>query len=356
MVPAENELGVSLSVSRSTVRTVLKQLEDEGLLRSEPGRGRVVVDRQSGLMKQTVVILTRDSVSAEQFRHTAAEKAVEAAISDTLRSSGRHVLALHGGALEGATVQRLIAERPSGVVGDHAAAELPAGQTALRQLAEAKIPVVVHGDMAVAGRFDRVVPDHEQGCYDMTRWLIGRGQRRIVRVWEDVGRPYWLKARDRGFERAMREEEMDADEPLWVTCLTAAVDQEDPRAGEVFELRARQYAGFLADVVLRDPSPQVLMVMNDVSMLLAARAVRILGRTPGRDIALVGYDNFWPQSKDRRFEPYMPLATVDKHNDVIGQRLAKLLLARLAGKLPPEAQVVMVEPSLIVIDEAQGKK
>jgi DNA-binding LacI/PurR family transcriptional regulator len=149
----------------------------------------------------------------------------------------------------------------------------------------------------------------------------------------------------------MKDANMDAGQALQVACVTRPVDQDDPRAGEVFELRARQYAGFLADIVLRDPAPQVLMAMNDVSLLLVARALRILGRVPGRDIAVVGYDNFWPQSKDRRFEPYVPLATVDKHNDMIGQRLAELLLARLAGELPREPQSVLVEPRLVVTDE-----
>lgn len=356
MIPPESELGSSLDVSRSTVRAVLKQLEDEGLLRSEPGRGRVVVERQSGLMKQTVVILTPNSVSAEQFRHTAAEKAVEAAVSDTLRLHGRHVLALHAAAMDSTIVQRLITERPSGVVVDHAVAESAVGRAALTELADARIPAVVHGDMPEVQAFDRVVSDHERGCYELTRWLIAQGYRRIVRVWEGVGRPYWLTSRDRGFERAMREAGAEAGDPLRVACATASVDQEDPRAGEVFELRARQYAGFLADVLLRQASPQVLMAMNDVSMLLVARAARILGRTPGRDVVLVGYDNFWRQSTDRRFESCIPLATVDKHNDLIGQRMAELLLARMAGGLLREPQVVMVEPKLVVIDQLLAQR
>lgn len=355
MFPPENELAEVLSASRSTVRLVLKQLESEGLLRSERGRGRLVVGRQTGLMAQTVAILRQNLVQAEPFRNTGAEKAVEAAITDTLRAAGRHVLSLHTGALQTDVLDRLIADCPSGVISDHESASMPGVHVALTRLAAAGSRVVVNGDMPSAQNFDRVVSDHASGSYQLTRWLLQRGYRRLLRVWEEIGENYWLSARDRGFERAMAEAGIEAAKPVRVTCLTRAVDQESPDAAEVFELRSRQYAGFLADVVLRDPAPQVLIAMNDVSMLLVARALRILGRTPGREIAVVGYDNFWPQSKDRRLEPYVPLATVDKRNDLIGRRTAELMMMRLEKKLPSEAQRIFVEPELVVSDSSTNE-
>lgn len=350
MFPSEHELADTLGVSRSTVRVVLKQLETKGLLRSERGRGRLVVGRQGGLMAQTVVLIAKNIVPAEPFRNTGAEKAVEIAVSDTLRASGRHVLSLHAGSLQTEVLDRLIEECPSAVAVDHDAAMLPECQVALRKLDQAGCAVVVHGDMPGVQEFDRVIADHSTGAYELTRWLIGQGYTRLQRVWEDIGSPtpYWLNARDQGFERAMKEAGLPITDPLRVACLTPPVDQEDPRAGEVFDLRARQYAGFLTDLVLRNTPPQVLLAMNDVTMLLAARALRLLGQTPGDLIHLVGYDNFWPQSKDRRFEPYMPLATVDKQNHRIGQEMARLLLTRLEDKLPSEPQCVMVTPRLVI--------
>ena len=299
-------------------------------------------------MAQTVAILRRDLVQAEPFRHTGAAKAVEAAVTETLRASGRHVLSLHTGSLQSGVLDRLVAECPCGVIADHETAMLPEGLQALQRLAAEGSMVVVNGDMPGVEKFDRVVSDHSHGSYCLTRWLLQQGYRRILRVWEDIGPHYWLTARNEGFERAMREAGLEPGQPLYVKCLTDAVDQEYPCAGEVFELRSRQYAGFLADVALRDPLPEVLVAMNDVSMLLVARALRILGRTPGREIDVVGYDNFWPHSKDRRFESYAPLATVDKRNNVIGERTAELLLARLENKLPPQPQRILVEPELVV--------
>jgi len=346
--PAENELVDTLGISRGTVRVILKQLETEGLLRAERGRGRLVVGPRSALMAQTVAILRHDAVQAEPFRNTGAAKAVEAAVIETLRTSGRHVLSLHTDSLRSDVLDRLVAECPSGVVADDEAASLPEGLRALQRLAAAGSAVVLNGDMPGAADFDRVVSDHADGSYCLTRWLLERGHRRILRVWEDIGPNYWQSARDEGFDRAMREAGLEPGRPLRVKCLTPPVDQEDPRAAEVFDLRSRQYAGFLADVALRQPLPDVLIAMNDVSMMLIARALRILDRTPGREISVVGYDNFWPHSKDRRFEPYVPLATVDKQNELIGRQTAELLLARMEKKLPPQRQRILVKPRLVV--------
>lgn len=352
--PAENELVDTLGISRGTVRAVLRQLETEGLLRSERGRGRIVVGHQNALMAQTVAILRHDAVQPEPFRNTGAAKAVEAAVTETLRSSGRHVLSLHTDSLRTDVLDRLVAERPSGVVADEEAAMLPEGLRALQRLAAAGSAVVVNGDMPGAEHFDRVVSDHAEGSFCLTRWLLERGYRRLLRVWEDIGPRYWLTARDEGFERAMCEAGLEPGRPLLAKCVTPPVDQEDPSAAEVFELRARQYAGFLADVALPEPLPDVLIAMNDVSMLLIARALRILGRTPGQEISVVGYDSFWPHCKDRRFEPYIPLATVDKQNGLIGRQTAEVVLARIQKKLPPQPQRILVKPELVVTPPTQS--
>ena len=44
MLPPEHNLAMRYSISRATVRKVLGILEDDGLLRTYPGRGRVVLD------------------------------------------------------------------------------------------------------------------------------------------------------------------------------------------------------------------------------------------------------------------------------------------------------------------------
>ena len=63
IIPSENKLAEQYKVSRSTIRKALKMLEDEGVLRAEQGRGRIVtakiVKRDSRAAKTIGVVLSK---------------------------------------------------------------------------------------------------------------------------------------------------------------------------------------------------------------------------------------------------------------------------------------------------------
>jgi DNA-binding LacI/PurR family transcriptional regulator len=69
-----------------------------------------------------------------------------------------------------------------------------------------------------------------------------------------------------------------------------------------------------------------------------AAAARIVHRTPGKDLDIVGYDNYWRDLPDQLHEPYVPPVTIDKDNHQIGFAAAHLLLDRLNGKLSHEPE------------------
>ncbi len=70
---------------------------------------------------------------------------------------------------------------------------------------------------------------------------------------------------------------------------------------------------------------------------------------------VVGYDNYYSDSPERAFEPCPPAATIDKCNQRIGADLVDLLLERLDA--PADAQPVrrLVEPELIVTENANAR-
>ena len=79
-------------------------------------------------------------------------------------------------------------------------------------------------------------------------------------------------------------------------------------------------------------------------------ACNLLGRTPGKDLLVVGYDNYWKDFSPGPWTPFVPAATVDKDNTQTGRMLVRLLLDRASGRLPDEPQRWRVEPKLLVTD------
>jgi DNA-binding LacI/PurR family transcriptional regulator len=65
-------------------------------------------------------------------------------------------------------------------------------------------------------------------------------------------------------------------------------------------------------------------------------------------VLIAGYDNYFDHCGERRFEPQVPAATMDKQNDLMGREMVRLLLDRAGGKLPPGPQLRAVPPRLVV--------
>jgi DNA-binding LacI/PurR family transcriptional regulator len=129
------------------------------------------------------------------------------------------------------------------------------------------------------------------------------------------------------------------------------VNNLSPRNGnspENLDQRARQYAGFLIEWLRGPDAADAILVATDADLYPVARACRLCGREPGRDVLLAGYDNFWEACWEREHEPLVPAATVDKDNHACGVALVDLLLERIAGRLPAEPQRRWIVPQLVV--------
>jgi DNA-binding LacI/PurR family transcriptional regulator len=94
-------------------------------------------------------------------------------------------------------------------------------------------------------------------------------------------------------------------------------------------------------------------VGSDREVFITAAACRLFGVEPGRDLVIVGYDNYWRRCMERQYEPYIPAATVDKHNEKMGGELVRLLLDRVADRLPPEPQTRVIPPQLVITSTSE---
>lgn len=354
-LPAENELARLLDVSRTTVRAAVKSLEDEDLLRYNHNRRRIVVGsapRKSGFVSDAVVILThlpeKPPGGNPLQSQTGWERYIQIGLIEAIREAGMHALTVQVDLLRSDLIKSLTTEPPRGLVVMRPSLHPSASLELAITLRDLKIPVVFYGYTDLA-KFDTVTSDSAAGCYDLTNWLISTGRRRLLRVWPTVNKgdnPEWRRHRCAGFEQAISEHKLELLPELNFPNLWDPLI--DTR--ENFDMRVHLMVGYLFGH-LNGPNPvDALIALTDGDCYVLAAACRILGKEPNKDISVVGYDNYWKDSPDRRWEHTGPLATVDKLNIKLGYELMTLLQARINGTLPAEPQIRMIKPELQVIE------
>jgi DNA-binding LacI/PurR family transcriptional regulator len=354
-LPSMQSLGRAFRVSPTTVMAAVRELEKDGLLRALANGTRVTVavppPAGESLLSHAIVLLTdtdvehRDPVLDAQAGGW--EAVVDYGVVAALRSRAQHFMVLHAEGFAEKRLAALLRDPPRGVIITGSVPSELARQTA-GQLLAAKVPVTMTGTPTeVEPGADSVGSDHRAGAHALTRWLIARGCRRILRYWavrRRASRPGWLALRDAGYEQACREAGVD----VLPAAEFATGLQRFPLCREDIEEDGCNTAGRLWQH-LRGPQPvDAIMAVSDGIATGVASACRVLGLVPNRDVLIAGYDNYWGSTQWREWEPCAPAATVDKQNAGIGRELVQVLLARTAGTLPPEPQHRLVEPKLIV--------
>lgn len=354
-LPSMQVLGDSMNVSPTTVLTALREMEQDGTLRCLPNGTRIVAGASegAGILGRAILFLTahtqelgdREKQASLSSAGAGWEVAVDHAASVALRSTRSHMLILRSSEMTSADVAQLLRHPPRGLVVTNTEGTQPAEQL-IHELCERRVPVVKVGSANDAGSCDSVASDHRAGARDLTRWLIGRGCRRILRFWcwpKEQPRLDWLAQRDAGYEDACREAGIEVLPPLQYQGVIRT-----PMSPEDVQEDAFAAAGRLWEH-LRGPQPvDAIMTVSDGMATTVAAACRTLRLVPNQDVAIVGYDNYWHNAPWLAWESTPPLATVDKQNLLIGQEMVNLLMDRMEGKLPPEPQHRLVAPKLVV--------
>jgi DNA-binding LacI/PurR family transcriptional regulator len=340
-LPAERELASSIGVARVTVRSALADLVREGLLEAAFRRQHRVAGLASGgLMARTVAVLSLDHERKRARRGY--DLAIQLEASRLLEQAGLHVLNLNPQTLLAGGLAHLLNQRPRGVLVTYDVSESAVGQDLIAACAEAGIPVVAYGYSPGLRRCDVVTCDQDAGACALTRWLIARGRRRILRLWRVNADSHWLRLRDAGYERAMRDAGLAVLPPVVIHGLPNGISD-----GQVWEATVRRIAGHLPEHLCRPDAIDAVMVASDPHANQVAAALRLFGRTPNVEIDIVGYDHTWQDEPSRIWEAAGPLATVDKRCDRISQELAALMLDRIDGRLPSGPQRRVVEGELV---------
>ena len=198
--------------------------------------------------------------------------------------------------------------------------------------------------------YDRVVSDHESGMAQLLEHLARAGRRRILRLWTPSPDTPWIAAHERAFASLAGPLGLEAFPPVHVASLPDRLA--DDRG--VFEQRARVMAGYIAENIRGGRTPDAIMVGTDCETFPVAAACRMLGLAPGEDVLITGYDNYWHAAFERRFEPSLPFASVDKRNAEIGAEMIRLLSGRIADGNQASPRLSRIEQVAVEVNYRQN--
>ena len=351
-LPSYAELRKSHGLTQDTVERSHALLEKDGYIERIAGKGTFVSspnDAKNGLANQnlldnSVVVLTAGAGQRWiHHRETGWGEYITLGTLNELRNGSHHVMSLTTGNFQRSDLEYFLQSPPAGaiIIGEPDFTA-PMMEIAIR-LQGMDIPVVMYGDGPKLSTFDRVISDHQQGSYELTRWLIARGHRRILRVVPALPENYWLQMRERGYLRAMREAGLPPLEPC--ACPLHHFENDKQLS---FESAARLRTNQLAEYLAGEEPVEAIMAVTDGEVYFLAAACRLLGKEPNKDVFFVGYDHYWEDAEQLQNESTTPLATVDKCNLDLGAALAQLLYERIEGRCVTSPQLRLVMPRLVV--------
>lgn len=351
-VPAENLLAERFGVARGTVRSGLAELAARGILEKR-GRRMHVVSRpaapSSSLMNRTVILLSATSRDdAIRKRNSGFMDAIQAGALEEMLVQNMHSLWLNGSRLTSAELEELTQIRPGGMLLFIPAISSPAFKAAAKSLTESGIPVVATAHGTLFDHVDHVLPDHAAGARLLTEELLRRGCRRILCYLPATDQKYWVVDRYRGYCAAMRAAGLEP-RPLPENSYWGHnYDNDDAWSEARFREEVRLAAGYLLDNFgPGTDAPDALLAKTDWDVPILAAALRLLGKTPGKDVVIAGYDNKIGFNGWAKLESYAPPLTVDKRNNEIGRCMTGRLLVRLNRPEEWKPGNVYVPPELI---------
>jgi LacI family transcriptional regulator len=187
------------------------------------------------------------------------------------------------------------------------------------------IPVVLVAKEITGADYDFIGVDNVVGAKMAVDHLIQKGHRRIAYLGGPSDSSPW-KYRNQGYRHALSEAGLEVDESL-------IMESPATRQGGIDAIRK----------ILSHPDPPTaVFCYNDVVAFGVMLGLKEAGLTPGRDIAVVGFDNI---QEAAIFNP--GLTTISAFPQLVGTYAADLLHQRILG-LDDEPKRIILKPELVV--------
>jgi len=288
-LPSTRKLSEEFNTNRGTIGRAFALLEEEGYLKVGENGMRIVTPRAqpaSELLAQSIAVLIAPPETWDKTHHEPGWlEFIDRGILDGIKQAGLHAVSLNHKLINEATTANLMQSRPRGIVIGEQATYSRNTIRLLNALREAGLPVVAYGDAPELAEFDRITSDHEAGAYELVKWLISRGCKRIAPLFTETNHDtYWAVGRLSGYRRALNEAGLDAVEPTYVPEPKKVTDI------DTFNANTRLMAGYLIEHLGTNRADAILCV-SDCYVFPVAAAARYAGWQPNKDIMLVGCHN-----------------------------------------------------------------
>lgn len=310
MLPSEHELCEVYNVSRGTVRQAMAELEAEGLVRRERGRGTFLA--HSGI--QTIPKLNHQSTISfiVPYVRDSFIPSILLGLESIARHNGCSVVFNH---VENDLSQQDEALRKALSQGLDSIVLYPVSSQeagpVLRDLAARRFPLVIV-DRTIHGlQSDAVTSDNFGGGVIATQHLLSLGHRHVAFLsWIEPATS--MEYRRLGYRQALQEAGLPNDPALeWEVVGYPDIDQ------TALEQR-----------LLQTGRPTAIFAANDQLAMAVLRAARAARLSIPDDLALVGFDNL-----DISAQLDIPLTTIAQPAFEIGRVAGELVLMRLSQEM-----------------------
>ena len=329
-LPTEFELMDELSVSRTTVRQAIGELEESGIVERRHGSGTYYrgYERESRESRGGLIGLVNfyfnDYIYPDIIRGIE-ETISESGYSLALASSRQNI------DMEISAVERLMEQGVKGLILEPSRnLQIRSDHPMLQILERSGVPVVTTHWGINDTKISTVTINDIQAGFEATKYLLDRGHREIAIVYkQDVQAGY---DRFLGYSKAMREAGLPVDENH-----VMFYDDED----ELFETRQGY---LLTRKLLENPAsrPTAIFYFNDNIAAQGYQAIAEAGLVIPEDISVIGFDNW--RSTDM-LSP--PLTTFEHPKYNLGKWAAKILLDEMDANHANLPMKLVFEPVLV---------
>ena len=309
-LPTARELAATFRTSRTTIALALDLLYQDGLV-SKPGRRGTQVRCPVERLRQPLVGIIHSPYGPETSGTTDVGVMIEAAAE---------LFTELGYPYEDRVVNRdqLTVEQLTERYGAMVFLETFRREDIILRLAKERVPLVVANleiDLDVSG----TCVDHKATSRQAVETLVSLGHRRIAFMGRNPSHHFYGEARA-GYMEGLAQAGIALDQAL-----IGVAEKTDA------------LAGYITTRKLLETKPRLTAIVagRDTMAEGACRAIEEAGCEVGRDISIIGYDNYsWLESKDF-------LTTFHEPCGEMGRQAAQMLADRVMyGDKPPEKRVV----------------
>jgi GntR family transcriptional regulator of arabinose operon len=321
-LPSEHELTDKFGVSRNTIRQAFGELESEGYIYREQGRGTFSSYRKEQKQKQIVAVLTT-YIAGFVF------PGIISGIEQVLSDEGYMMLLSNTNNVKKREAQYLasiLEYNVAGLIMEPSASARP--NTNIRLLEDIRNKGIKSVCInACYDNFDSafVLLDDYKGGFIATEYLIQLGHRRIAGIFKTDDKQG--VSRKNGFVAAMEQYSVAA-EPEFI--------------GEFETTNMYDFPYMFAQSLLRkEERPTAFFCYNDQYAMMVLQAIRDRGLTVPEDVSVIGYDD-----SISLMQSDVKLTTILHPKKEMGMQAARYMIGMLDGRL--EKPQMVYRPELIV--------